>query len=112
MRQKIMVQIVNFLLLAMGHLIGDYIIQDEKIALGKNPNIDVAKYGIPWWVWMSAHSAGHGLIVFALTGNEILAIVEFFGHWAIDYGKVEDYYGLLLDQTLHLTMKACYVGFY
>ena len=98
-----------FILLIMGHLIGDYILQSENVAIGKNFAVDRKRLGVPWFYWMGAHCSVHAMIVYFLSGSVALAVVEFVSHWCIDSGKCAGWYSLSIDQTLHVLCKAMYI---
>ena len=94
-----------FLLLLGGHFLADYVLQTDTIATGKNKNIDPSKFGVDWWYWLTAHSVTHGAFVYMITGSVWLGLAETALHWLIDYGKCQKWYGLHVDQTLHIICK-------
>ena len=55
----------TILMLFMGHFTGDFVLQNDRIAVEKCPGSDVT---LPWFWWMIAHSACHGLITATITG--------------------------------------------
>ena len=57
-----------FLLLAMGHFLGDFALQSDRMAQEKCAGTDPT---LPWWIWLTAHGAIHGLIVAVLSGLRI-----------------------------------------
>lgn len=97
--------IALLLLLIAGHLIADYPLQGDAIAVGKNRTIDPARFGVPWYYWMVSHAATHGMAVGLATGSVWLGLMETIAHFAIDAGKCEKLYGLHADQILHLACK-------
>ncbi len=96
--------------LIVGHFIADFVLQTETIALNKRrvagPH-DRSKVvaAVPWYFWMTAHAMTHGLAVFFVTYSSILAVVETVLHFFIDWGKCAGYYGLKVDQALHIACK-------
>lgn len=101
-----------FLLLA-GHGIVDYSLQTDYVARGKNrhaipPGYDPKLHGPIQRVWpyvLTAHALEHGLAVFLVTGRLDLALAETAAHWVIDFGKCEKWYGIHVDQWMHIACK-------
>lgn len=99
----------TFILLLMGHALGDFPLQGEYIAQGKNrhaapPGYDPAVHGKRQAVWpffMAAHALIHGLIVFTLTARFDAAIWMVLTHGLIDLLKSERIYSPVADQVLH-----------
>jgi hypothetical protein len=58
-----------FALLAMGHFLGDFGLQSDRMAVEKCPGRDATLPG-PWW--LTAHAAIHGFLVAVLTGWPLL----------------------------------------
>ena len=96
-----------FLLLAMGHFLGDYALQSDRMAQEKCAGADPT---LPWWIWLTAHGAIHGLIVAVLSGLPLLGLCEWVLHGWIDYGKCRHRYSLATDQVLHLSCKAAWAA--
>lgn len=96
-----------FLLLAMGHFLGDFALQSDRMAKEK---CAAATSTVPWWIWLTAHAAIHGLIVAVLTGIPLLGLGEWVLHGLIDYGKCRHRYSLVIDQLLHLSLKAVWAA--
>ena len=67
--------------LVMGHFVGDFVLQSDRMAVEKYPGSDVT---LPWSYWLTAHSACHGLLVAWITGIPALGIAEWAAHWLID----------------------------
>lgn len=82
---------------------------------------------IPWWYWLTAHAFAQGAGVFGVClltemlkkfpiGQIdigiciILAVAEIAVHWIIDLGKCLNYYGIHVDQGLHLFSKLVWAG--
>src|SRR5215208_594042 len=99
-----------FFLLA-AHALMDYALQTETIATCKCRDTDnpVAK-SVPWYYWLTAPAVLHGAAVgavmrwFGFGWNPVaaLATAETVIHWLIDYGKCEKWYGIHVDQGLHV----------
>lgn len=91
-----------FALLAMGHFLGDFGLQSDRMAIEKCPGRDAT---LPWIWWLVAHAGIHGFLVAVLTGVPVLGVAEWALHSLIDMGKCRRWYGLGLDQSLHLGCK-------
>lgn len=94
-----------FICLVAAHFAADYPLQTEAIALGKNRNIDPARFGVPWFYWLTSHAVAHAIGVGVVTGSVLMGLVEFVAHWLIDFGKCERWYGIHTDQGLHVLTK-------
>ncbi len=68
----------------------------------KKPN-----YDWPYWLW--SHACLNGLGVYWATGNPLLGLAESVAHSIIDFLKCEGFYGLHVDQALHLSCKILWV---
>lgn len=103
---------ILFLLLC-GHGIVDYSLQTDYVARGKNrhaipPGYDPVLHGpiqIVWPYVLTAHALEHGLAVFLVTNSLALGLAETAAHWIIDFGKCEKWYGIHVDQWLHISCK-------
>jgi len=93
------------LLLVLGHLVCDYVLQTDTIAVGKSSLVGHAHLGVPWWYWMAAHAATHSLYVYALTNSALACVFEFLCHFVIDHLKCCKYFNLHVDQLLHVLCK-------
>ena len=99
--------------LLSGHALADFTLQTDTMAKGKNRNrkVDMSlippgqKYVPCWPYWLTAHALIHGGIVAIVTGNVYLGIAEAVAHWIIDFGKCENWYGIHVDQGLHMLCK-------
>jgi hypothetical protein len=60
---------------------------------------------VPWYYWLSAHTLVHGGAVFLITGSLTLGVLETVVHWLIDFGKCEGWFGIHVDQALHVGCK-------
>lgn len=94
------------ILLLLGHLLADYSLQSDKMAVEKCPGKDVTLH---WSWWLSAHAGTHGLIVALLTGVPLLGLAETLSHAVIDFGKCRLRYPLIVDQALHWACKVLWV---
>jgi hypothetical protein len=95
------------LLLAMGHFLGDFALQSDRMALEKCPQ---ARGVLPWGWWMAAHGGIHGFLVAVLTGVPLLGLAEWVAHVCIDLGKCRRLYRIGIDQALHLACKLIWVA--
>ena len=75
-----------FIPLILGHFVADFAIQTDTVAINKCPN-NSSKIKINWAWWMTGHVSMHGLIVFFITGNVLVAAAETIIHFYIDYLK-------------------------
>ena len=96
----------TILMLFMGHFTGDFVLQNDRIAVEKCPGSDAT---LPWFWWMIAHSACHGLITATITGSPLIGTAEWIAHFTIDYFKCKGKFNLLTDQILHLGCKIAWV---
>lgn len=96
-------------LLIFGHLVGDYVLQTDSIARGKNRHVNYEIYSVPWYYWMASHCAVHGGLVYLVTGSIVLALAEFICHFVIDEMKCASVIGLHTDQFGHLLCKMAWV---
>ena len=105
-----------FLLIA-GHALGDYPLQPEAMATCKCRKAHLPLQNeVPWYYWMTAHALVHGLITAFIVafwmGNKELAVtvglLEFGIHWIIDALKCEGFYGIHVDQALHVLCKVAW----
>jgi hypothetical protein len=110
--------------LLVGHAIADFWAQSDALAQMKNrnrPNTRVPPGQAPQVMWpyaLTAHALMHGAATAAvlmwtvgldpvMAGNFLLA--EAASHWAIDFGKCENWYGIHVDQALHGAFKVFWV---
>ena len=102
--------------LLVGHAVADFWAQSDSLAKMKNRHRDPAQFCPPgqkpqkMWVYaLTAHALMHGAAVAAITGNIWLGIGETVAHWLIDFGKCENWYGIHIDQALHLLAKVIWM---
>jgi hypothetical protein len=107
------------LFLLAGHALMDFALQSETMATCKCRKCDnpIAK-AVPWYYWLTAHSTLHGAAVGAVIrwfGYD-WQVVAAFGlaetafHWVIDHGKCQRWYGIHIDQGLHVACKLLWWG--
>lgn len=98
--------------MVFGHFVMDFWAQSDALAQMKNRNRENTR--IPpgqkpqtmWPYALTAHASMHGLAVYLITGSLFLGIAETVAHWAIDFGKCENWYGIHQDQAAHFGCKA------
>lgn len=95
----------SFWVMAAAHFLADYSLQSDSMAIGKHPG----KHPVPWYWWLTAHAAVHGLAVWFVTRSVTLGTLEWAAHWAVDYAKIRGRTSLNVDQFLHLMCKAVWV---
>ena len=107
-----------FFLLA-AHALMDYALQTEAIATCKCRGCDhPAAKTVPWYYWLTAHALLHGAavgVVIRWFGYDWIAVVtlalcETIAHWWIDHLKCLGWFGIHIDQLLHLTCKLLWWG--
>lgn len=102
--------------LIVGHAIADFWAQSDALAQMKNrnrPNTRVPPGQAPQTMWpyaLTAHALMHGAAVATITGSVTLGVAETVAHWLIDFGKCENWYGIHLDQALHVVCKLLWLG--
>jgi len=94
-------------ILLVGHALADYPLQGDFLARGKNHKNPIA--GVQFYHCLGAHALIHGGMVYLLTGSFLLGVLETVIHAAIDYGKSDGWYGLNVDQALHVACKVVWV---
>jgi hypothetical protein len=104
---------VFFFFLA-AHALADYPFQTGAMATCKcrHANLPLQK-DCPWYYWMAAHALIHGGTVgvlvkwygFSEFAAVWLGIAEALIHFLIDSGKCERWYGMAVDQSLHVLCK-------
>lgn len=92
--------------LLVAHAVADYPLQNGPMATEKcrRSTSDLQK-SVPWYYWLSAHALIHGGAVFWITGSLALGLLETIVHWVIDFGKCEGWFGIHVDQALHVGCK-------
>jgi hypothetical protein len=95
-----------FFWLLVGHALADFPLQAGPMAMEKcrrSPS-DLQK-AVPWYYWLTAHALIHGGAVALVTGSLVFGILETVVHWLIDFGKCEGWFGVHVDQALHVGCK-------
>lgn len=91
-------------LLVFGHALGDYPLQNDYMARGKNWKTPVP--GMPWYYLLSAHAVIHGGLAGIATGSLTIGLLETLAHFSIDILKNKGAISVHVDQALHLLCKA------
>jgi hypothetical protein len=101
-----------FFALAIGHALGDFPLQSEFLARGKDRHAKRTYPDTPpaslWAYCLTAHALTHAGLVWAITGSAVLGFIEFLLHWSIDFSKSEKWLGFHADQAAHLLCKLGY----
>lgn len=104
-----------FFQLLVGHVFGDFVFQRSIMATSKSRHAEIFKTASkrfpPWYYWLGSHAIVHGGLVFIVTGNVLLGVIETVLHFAIDYSKCEHWIGVHTDQILHILCKVGYAYF-
>lgn len=95
------------LMLVMGHFLGDFGLQSDRMAREKCPGQGVS---LGWGWWITSHAAIHGFLVGAICASPLLGACEWLAHLLIDVCKCQRRWGLAMDQGLHLACKLIWVG--
>ena len=98
-----------FIKLIIGHVFGDYALQNDFLAKAKNHR--QAFEGIPWQIPMAAHCIIHAALVWYITQSKICAVAEFIAHFVLDFSKCAGIISFVQDQLMHLTIKLVLVLF-
>jgi hypothetical protein len=103
------------LAMIMGHMLADYPLQGEFLAVGKNRHSDPGVFfggkGAPQGLWihaLTAHCLIHAGIVWLITGSYWLALIELVLHWITDFIRCENWIGYHTDQAIHIACKIAY----
>ena len=115
----ILIAIKLLFVLIAAHFVADFSLQTEPMAREKRRASDTELQKIvPWYWWLTAHSMTHGFLTWVVLGLGLqfygavyIAMAETVAHWFIDFGKCEGYYGLKVDQALHLICKIMWVSY-
>lgn len=94
------------LTLWMGHCLGDYAFQSDRMAVEKCAGCDQT---LPWYWWLGSHAGIHAFLVTVITGMPWLGLAEWILHASIDLCKCRRFFGLVTDQFLHLFCKLIWV---
>lgn len=104
-----------FFLLLCAHAIGDFALQTDTMARSKNRHATPPKTYDPlihgklqatWFYYLSTHALCNGFMVYFVTNNFCIGMLETLSHWLIDFAKGENLHkNIHLDQFLHLVTK-------
>jgi len=95
-----------FFWLLVGHAVADFPLQAGPMATEKcRRSTTPLQTSVPWYYWLSAHAVIHGGAVAWITGSLTLGLLETVVHWVIDFGKCENWFGIHVDQALHVGCK-------
>ncbi len=104
---------IIFLLIFL-HALGDFALQSESMAKGKNRHNKCTfvpegqKFKKCWPYWLLSHALIQGGLIFIFIGNLIIALNEFGLHFIIDFIKCENITNPHHDQFLHFFCRICY----
>ena len=103
-----------FFKLLIGHALADFAFQSDVMAKGKNRHHEMSYVPVGqervaiWFYYLTAHALIHAGVVWAITGNVLLALAELVLHWVIDFAKCEGWINLHTDQSLHIICRVLY----
>lgn len=105
-----MIKII-FLLLS-GHAIADYALQNQFMADFKSRHAVQADHPLAgiWIYVLGSHALIHGVFVLYVTQSLVLGIAETVAHALIDFGKCEKWFGIHVDQCLHIFCKMIWLA--
>jgi hypothetical protein len=107
---------VLLLALIMGHMLGDFPLQGQFLALGKERGYWRGEHAptnggrCMWMYCLTAHSLIQAGIVWLISGSLVLCLVELVVHWVIDLSKGEGLINLATDQLLHIGTKVIFAA--
>lgn len=90
-------------LLIFAHALGDYPLQNDFMARGKNWKTPVE--AVPWYYLLSAHAVIHGGLAGLVTGSAVIGVLETVAHFSIDLLKNRGVISIHGDQALHIGCK-------
>ncbi len=90
-------------LLIFGHALGDYPLQNDFMARGKNWNTPAS--GVPWYHLLGAHAIIHGGLAGVATGSLLIGLLEMMMHFIIDSMKNHGITSIHTDLALHIACK-------
>src|SRR5436190_19983061 len=112
--QSIAEGLVLLFALLIGHMVGDYPLQGDFLAVHKNRNVSRAgskEYPANLWIHcMLAHSFIHAGVVWLITARVVFAVAEVVLHFGLDFIKCERWTSHTADQALHALCKVAYVA--
>ncbi|CAN5879069.1 hypothetical protein BH11VER1_BH11VER1_20640 [soil metagenome] len=99
--------------LVIGHVLGDYPLQGEYLALNKNrhyrPTHGIEQPKGLWIHCLGAHCLIHAGLVWLISGRLVFGLIEFVLHFIIDAYKCEKKTSFHTDQFLHVSCRVGYV---
>jgi hypothetical protein len=102
----------NIFMLLFGHAVADFVLQPDAMGYGKNRNdkIHAKEHSLfpVWYYWLTVHALVHGGIVYMITANIWLGVLETVLHWITDFAKNEGWIGMHQDQGIHISCKVGY----
>jgi hypothetical protein len=105
---------VLFFALLVGHMLADYPLQGDFLAVHKNRHVSQPgskEYPDHLWIHcLLSHSMIHAGFVWIISGQLILGIAEMVLHFVLDFIKCERWTSYTTDQVLHFACKAAYVA--
>lgn len=93
-----------FVAMLCGHALCDYALQSEWMARNKSRRTS-DDTRCRWQYVLSAHALIHAGAVMAVTGRWELGLAEFLIHWLADFSKAEGWWGIDIDQSIHVACK-------
>lgn len=96
-----------FFWLVFGHVLGDFSLQNDFLAKGKNHKNPIP--GFSWVLILFSHAMIHAGIVALITGNIFLGVLELVLHIATDFLKSNGNIDFRTDQIIHYLCKLLYV---
>ena len=100
--------LVSLALLIFGHALGDYPLQNDFMARGKNWKTPVP--GVPWFYLLGAHSVIHGGLAGLATNSPSVGILETAAQFFIDSLKNKGIISINGDQALHIACKVVWAA--
>ena len=105
---------ILFVLLFL-HALGDFALQSEAMAKGKNRHIKNPTYIPPgqkfketWFYWLIAHALIQGGLIYLFFPVLLIALIEVISHFIVDYLKCENITNLHHDQLIHFILRIIY----
>ena len=93
--------------LVFGHVLGDFSLQNDFLAKGKNHKNPIPGFS---WIWiLFSHAMIHAGMVALITGNVFLGMLELVLHMFTDFLKCNGNIDFRTDQIIHYSCKALYV---
>jgi len=96
------------------HCLGDFALQSESMAKGKNRHNKCTfvpegqKFKKCWPYWLLSHAFIQGGLIYIFTGNLIISLTEVLLHFVIDFIKCENITNPHHDQVFHLFCRITY----